>query len=136
MGFLCLVLALEKLHYYLDVPVFDVITDCNAVKYLINMKTPNKHMIRWQIAIQEYRENMTIAHKSGSIHKNADGLSRWALATTPKNPSWVPQEEYHIEGICLTDIGIEFFDQFKESYKIDKNCHILFQLLMKDCKDP
>ncbi|MBW0557150.1 hypothetical protein O181_096865 [Austropuccinia psidii MF-1] len=60
----------------------------------------------------------------------------WALANTPDNPAWVPQEEHHIEGICVTDIGTEFFNQVKESYKIDKNCHILSQLLMKDCKDP
>ncbi|MBW0518100.1 hypothetical protein O181_057815 [Austropuccinia psidii MF-1] len=133
---LCLVWALEKLHYYLDGTVFDVITDCNAVKSLLNMKTPNRHMLRWQIAIQEYRGNMTIVHKSGNIHKNEDGLSRWALANTPDNPAWVPQEEHHIEGICVTDIGTEFFNQVKESYKIDKNCHILSQLLMKDCKDP
>ncbi|MBW0570488.1 hypothetical protein O181_110203 [Austropuccinia psidii MF-1] len=100
------------------------------------MKTPNRHMLRWKIAIQEYRGNMTIVHKSGNIHKNADGLSRWALANTPENPAWVPQEEHHIEGICVTDIGTEFFNQVKESYKIDRNYHILSQLLMKDCKDP
>ncbi|MBW0552490.1 hypothetical protein O181_092205 [Austropuccinia psidii MF-1] len=29
---LCLVWALEKLYYYLDVSVFEVIIDCNAVK--------------------------------------------------------------------------------------------------------
>ncbi|MBW0593520.1 hypothetical protein O181_133235 [Austropuccinia psidii MF-1] len=29
---LCLVWALDKLHYYLDGSVFEVITDCNAVK--------------------------------------------------------------------------------------------------------
>ncbi|MBW0551102.1 hypothetical protein O181_090817 [Austropuccinia psidii MF-1] len=133
---LCLVWALEKLHYYLDGTVFDLITNCNAVKSLLNMKTPNRHMLRWQIAIQEYRVNMTIVHKSGNINKNADGLSRWALANTPQNPAWVPPEEHHIEGICVTDIGTEFFNQGKESYKMDKNCHILFQLLMKDCKDP
>ncbi|MBW0537177.1 hypothetical protein O181_076892 [Austropuccinia psidii MF-1] len=79
---------------------------------------------------------MTIAHKFGNIHKNADGLSRWALENTPENPAWVPQEEHHIEGICVTDIGTEFFNQDKESYKMDKNCHILFQILMKDCKYP
>ncbi|MBW0529522.1 hypothetical protein O181_069237 [Austropuccinia psidii MF-1] len=129
---LSLVWALEKLHYYLDGTVFDVITDCNAVKSLLNMKTPNRHMLRWQISIQEYRGNMTIFHKSGNINKNADGLRRWALANTPDNPAWVPQEEHHIEGICVTDIGTEFFNQVKESYKIDKNCHILSQLLMKD----
>ncbi|MBW0548129.1 hypothetical protein O181_087844 [Austropuccinia psidii MF-1] len=100
------------------------------------MKTPNRHMLRWQIAIQEYRGNMTIVHKSGNIHKNADGLSRWALANTPESPAWVPQEEHHIEGICVTDIGTEFLNQVKESYKIDRNCHIKSQLLMKDCKDP
>ena len=93
-------------------------------------------MLRWQIAIQEYRGNMTIVHKSGNIHKNADGLSRWALANTPDNPAWVPQEEHHIEGICVTDIGTEFFNQVKEGYKIYKNCHILSQLLMKYFKDP
>ncbi|MBW0539626.1 hypothetical protein O181_079341 [Austropuccinia psidii MF-1] len=132
----CLLWALEKLHYYLDGTVFDVITDCNAVKPVLNMKTPYRHMLRWQIAIQEFGGNMTIVHKSGNIHKNADGLSRWALANTPENPAWVPQEEHHIEGICVTDIGTECFNQVKESYKIDKNFHILSQLLMKDCKDP
>ncbi|MBW0561384.1 hypothetical protein O181_101099 [Austropuccinia psidii MF-1] len=79
---------------------------------------------------------MTIVHKSGNIHKNADGLSRWAEKNTPKNQAWVPHEEHHIERICVTDIGTELFSQAKESYKIDKNCHILSQLLMKDCKDP
>lgn len=60
---LYLVLAFEKLHYYLEVCVFEVITDCTALKSLLNMKTPNRHMLRWQIAIQEYRGNMTIIHK-------------------------------------------------------------------------
>ncbi|MBW0529164.1 hypothetical protein O181_068879 [Austropuccinia psidii MF-1] len=100
------------------------------------MKTPNRHMLRWQIAIQEYRRNMTIVHKYGNIHKNSDGLSRWALENTSENTAWVPQEEHHIKGICVTDIGTEFFNKVKEIYKMDKNCHILCQLLMKDCKDP
>ncbi|MBW0563049.1 hypothetical protein O181_102764 [Austropuccinia psidii MF-1] len=92
-------------------------------------------MLRWQISIPEYELNMTLVHKSGNIHKSADGLSRWALSNTPENPAWVPQEEHHIEGICVTYIGTEFFNQVNESYKMDKNCHILCQILMKDCKD-
>ncbi|MBW0589491.1 hypothetical protein O181_129206 [Austropuccinia psidii MF-1] len=71
-----LVWSLEKLHYYLDGSVFEVITDCNAVESLLNMKNPNRHMLRWQIAIKEYRGNMTTVHKAGNTHKNADGLSR------------------------------------------------------------
>ncbi|MBW0525693.1 hypothetical protein O181_065408 [Austropuccinia psidii MF-1] len=105
---LCLVWELEKLHYYLDGSVFEVIADCNSMKSLLNMKTPNRHMLRWQRAIQEYRGNMTIVHKSGNIHKNADVLSSWALANTPDNPAYVPLEEepqIQTKGLNITDIG-------------------------------
>ncbi|MBW0492590.1 hypothetical protein O181_032305 [Austropuccinia psidii MF-1] len=133
---LFLVLALEKLYYYLDGKVFAVITDFNSVKSLLSMKRPNSNMLRWQAAIQEYRGIINIAHVSGNIHKNLDGLSRWTLENTPENPAWVPQEEHHIEGICVTDIGTEFFNKVKESYNMDNKCHILCQPLMKYCKDP
>ncbi|MBW0552473.1 hypothetical protein O181_092188 [Austropuccinia psidii MF-1] len=125
---LCLVWALEKLHYYLDGSVFEAITDCDSVKSLLNMKTPNRHMLRWQIAIQEYRGNMTIFHKARNTYKNSDGLSRWALANTSYNPAYVPLEaepQIPIEGINTTDIGTECFEQVSKSYKQDKNCHIL-----------
>ncbi|MBW0494630.1 hypothetical protein O181_034345 [Austropuccinia psidii MF-1] len=105
---LCLVWELEKLHYYVDGSVFEVITDCNDVESLLIMKTPNRNMLRWKIAIQEYRGNMTIAHKAGNIHSNADGLSRWALANTPHNLGYLPLEaepQIPIEGINITDIG-------------------------------
>ncbi|MBW0532511.1 hypothetical protein O181_072226 [Austropuccinia psidii MF-1] len=91
MGCRCILWSLEKLHYYLDGSVFEVITDCNAVKSLLNMKTPHRHMLRWQISIQEYRGNVTIVHKAGNIHKNTDGLSRWALPNTPYNAAYVPK---------------------------------------------
>ncbi|MBW0532453.1 hypothetical protein O181_072168 [Austropuccinia psidii MF-1] len=93
MEFLCLVWALEKLCYYLDGSVFEAITDCDAVKSLLNIKTPKRQMLRWQIDIQEYRGNMTMVHQAGIIHKNADRHSRWALANTPDNPDYVPLEE-------------------------------------------
>ncbi|MBW0519185.1 hypothetical protein O181_058900 [Austropuccinia psidii MF-1] len=89
---LCFVWALEKLHYYLDGSAFEVITDYNAVKSLLNTKNPNRNMLRCQISIQEYRGNMTIVHKSGNIHKNADGLRWWALANFPDNPAYVTLE--------------------------------------------
>ncbi|MBW0510494.1 hypothetical protein O181_050209 [Austropuccinia psidii MF-1] len=113
MGCLCLVWALEKLHYYIDGNMFEVITDCNAVKSLLNMETPNRHRLRWQIAIQEYRGNMTIVHKAGNIHENSDGLSRWELPSTPDNPTYVPtgvEPKITIEGINLTDVGTEFLE--------------------------
>ncbi|MBW0499983.1 hypothetical protein O181_039698 [Austropuccinia psidii MF-1] len=48
---LCLVWALEKNHYYLEGAVFEIYTDCTAMKSLLNIKTTNRHMLRWQIAI-------------------------------------------------------------------------------------
>ncbi|MBW0518255.1 hypothetical protein O181_057970 [Austropuccinia psidii MF-1] len=135
---LFLVLALEKLHYYLDGSVFEVITDCNAMKSLLNMKPLNRHILRWKIAIQEYRGNMTIFHKAGNIHKNSDGLSRWELANTPDNPAYVPLEaepQIPIEGINITDIGTEFFEEVGEYYMQDRNFHIFTSLLDNDYKD-
>ncbi|MBW0585800.1 hypothetical protein O181_125515 [Austropuccinia psidii MF-1] len=81
---------------------------------------------------------MTIVHKAGNIHKNADGLSIWALPTTPDNPAYAPtsaEPQIPIEGINITDVGTEFFEEVRESYKKDKNCHILTAVLDKDCKD-
>ncbi|MBW0582533.1 hypothetical protein O181_122248 [Austropuccinia psidii MF-1] len=52
------------------------------------MKTTNRHMLRWQIAIQEYRGNMTIICKEVKSHTNADGLRRWPLDNIKSNPAY------------------------------------------------
>ncbi|MBW0575480.1 hypothetical protein O181_115195 [Austropuccinia psidii MF-1] len=72
MEFLCLVWELEKLNYLLEGCGFEAITDFTAVKSLLNMKTPKRHILRWKIVTQEYRGNMTIVHKDGNINKNQD----------------------------------------------------------------
>ncbi|MBW0534859.1 hypothetical protein O181_074574 [Austropuccinia psidii MF-1] len=88
---LCLAWALEKLNYLLEGCVFELITDCTAVKSFLNMKKPNRNILRWQIAIQEYRGNMTIVQKDRNIHKNADGLRRWQLPNDIDNAAYVPE---------------------------------------------
>ncbi|MBW0479242.1 hypothetical protein O181_018957 [Austropuccinia psidii MF-1] len=55
------------------------------------MKTTDRHMLRWQIAIQDYRGNMTIIYKEGKSHTNADGLSRWPLDNVKSNPAYDPE---------------------------------------------
>ncbi|MBW0579724.1 hypothetical protein O181_119439, partial [Austropuccinia psidii MF-1] len=129
---LCLVWSLEKLNYFLEGCVFEVITDFTAVKSLLNMKTLNRHILRWKIAIQEYRGNMTI------VHKNADGLRRWPLPNNIYNPAYVPEEAFPqipIEGISVTDLNTTFIKEVRNSYTQDKKCSILCQLLNKDCKE-
>ncbi|MBW0523486.1 hypothetical protein O181_063201 [Austropuccinia psidii MF-1] len=81
---------------------------------------------------------MIIVYRAGNIHKNADGLSRWALPNTPDNPAHVTENaktQIPIEGIDSTDVGTEFFEEAREIYKQDENCHILTSILDKDCKD-
>ncbi|MBW0554575.1 hypothetical protein O181_094290 [Austropuccinia psidii MF-1] len=135
---LCHFWALEKLNYFLDGCAFEMITDFPAVKSLLNMKTPNRYMLRWQIAIQEYRGNMTIVPEDGNIHKDADGISRWPLPNNIDNPAYVPEKaspQIPIEGISVTDLNTTFFEEVRHSYTQDTNCSILCQLLNKDCKD-
>ncbi|MBW0461490.1 hypothetical protein O181_001205 [Austropuccinia psidii MF-1] len=88
---LFLMLALEKLHYYLEGAVFEVYTDCTALKSLPNMKTTNGQMLRCQIAIQGRRGNMTIIYKKCKSHTNADGLSRWPLDNFNRNQAYDPK---------------------------------------------
>ncbi|MBW0548528.1 hypothetical protein O181_088243 [Austropuccinia psidii MF-1] len=87
----CLFWALEKLHYYLEGAVFELYTDCTAMNSLLNMKTTNRHMLSFQIAIQEYIGNMTIIYKEGKSHTNADGLSRWPPDNVKSNPAYDPE---------------------------------------------
>ncbi|MBW0480960.1 hypothetical protein O181_020675 [Austropuccinia psidii MF-1] len=88
---LFLVWALEKLHYFLEGAVFEVYTDCTALKCLLNMKDTNRHILRWKIAIQEYRGNMDIIYKEGKSQTNLDGLSRWPLDNVKSNPAYEPE---------------------------------------------
>ncbi|MBW0460583.1 hypothetical protein O181_000298 [Austropuccinia psidii MF-1] len=102
------------------------------------MKTPNRYMLRWQIARQEYRGNMTIVQKDGDIDKNADGLRRFPFPNKIENPSYVPDQpspKVPIEGISFTDLNTTFFEEVSSSYTQDNNCSILCQLISKDSKD-
>ncbi|MBW0536121.1 hypothetical protein O181_075836 [Austropuccinia psidii MF-1] len=138
MEFLFLLWALEKLNYFLEECFFELITDCTSFKSLFNIKTPDRYTLRWQTAIQEYRGNMTIVHKDGNIHKNAEGLSRWPLPNDIDNSAYAPKEaslRIPIEGISVTDLKTTFFEEVRNIHTQDENCSILCQLLTKDCKD-
>ncbi|MBW0519362.1 hypothetical protein O181_059077 [Austropuccinia psidii MF-1] len=94
-------------------------------------------MLRLQIAIQEYRGNMTIIHKDRNIDKNADGLIRWALPNDIENHIYVPEEaspQIPIEGISVTDLNTTSFEEVRNSYTQDKSFSIICQLLNKNSK--
>ncbi|MBW0564609.1 hypothetical protein O181_104324 [Austropuccinia psidii MF-1] len=65
------------------------------------MKTTNRHILRWQIAIQEYRGNMSIIYKEGKSHTNADGLRRWPLDNVKSNTAYDPEVAAKIPIHCM-----------------------------------
>ncbi|MBW0507952.1 hypothetical protein O181_047667 [Austropuccinia psidii MF-1] len=98
------------------------------------MKSPNRLILILQIAIQEYRVDMTIVHKDGNIHESADLLSRWPLPNDIDNPYYLPDEaspQIPIEVISITDWKTTFFEEVRNSYTQDRNCRIICQLLTK-----
>ncbi|MBW0519035.1 hypothetical protein O181_058750, partial [Austropuccinia psidii MF-1] len=98
------------------------------------MKAPNRNILRLQTAIQENRGNMTIFHKDGNIHENADILRIWPLPNNIYNPAYVPGEaspHIPIEGISFTDLNTKFFEEVRNSYPQDRSSSILFQLITK-----
>ncbi|MBW0540552.1 hypothetical protein O181_080267 [Austropuccinia psidii MF-1] len=77
---------------------------------------------------------MTIVHKHGKIHRNADGPRRWPLTNEIKNPSYVPEEAYpqiQREGMSVTDLNTTLLEEIRNSYTQDTNCRILFQSITK-----
>jgi hypothetical protein len=80
---------------------------------------------------------MTIIHRAGNIHKNADGLSRWALPNTSDNPAYDPDDEINVPimGIHTSDLDEEFYGLIREKYKLDKNSSIICNALKKDYKN-
>ncbi|MBW0541829.1 hypothetical protein O181_081544 [Austropuccinia psidii MF-1] len=139
----CLVWALEKLNYYLEGAFFEVYTDCTALKSLLNMKTTNRHMLRCQIAIQEYRGIMTIIYKQVAakipIHfmeidrKKNSRFSEWAPdgGTFDSGDTDSEGTETPILGIRSSELHNEFFSAVLKSYAKHKQCGILLQLLQQ-----
>jgi hypothetical protein len=139
---LCLVWALEKLYYYyyLNSCAFDFITDCIAMKSLLNMKSPRRHMMRWQIAIQEWRGSMRIVHREGAKHRNTDSLSRWELPNDHSNPAADFEEvkrEIPIMAISVSTLTEDFWSRVKRSYSSGHNaaCLVLILHSKESCPD-
>ncbi|MBW0494346.1 hypothetical protein O181_034061 [Austropuccinia psidii MF-1] len=87
------------------------------------MKTTNRRMLRWQIAIEEYRGNMRIIYKeeSGTLDSgNTDSEG----TETP------------ILGIHSSGLHNELFSAVLKSYAKHKQCGILLQLLQQRYRSP
>ena len=60
-------------HYLLGKP-FKIRTDHSSLTWLLRFKNADGQLARWLEELSQY--DMTIVHRKGKIHSNADGLSR------------------------------------------------------------
>ncbi len=70
---------------YLFGHTFTVRTDHKPLTWLLNVKDPNSHLVRWQITLQEY--DYEIEYIAGSKNKVADCLSHLLLTTAQQSTS-------------------------------------------------
>ena len=71
---LAVVQSLKKFHTYLYGQRILLRTDNAAVSYMKNLKNPSGQVARWLQELGTY--DMTVEHRPGTRHRNADALSR------------------------------------------------------------
>lgn len=136
---LAVVWALEKLHVFLDGVNFTVWTDAGAMKTLMDMQSPSRHMLRWQLAVQEYRNFMKIRHRAGKANGAADGLSRCPVPNDESNPAadLSTEPELRVQALSFAMLDDSFFDAIRQSYAADKDfskIHLALREYEKDHK--
>ena len=64
----------RQFRYYLLGRKFTVRTDNHSLTFLVNFRHPEGQIARWLEELSQY--DMTIVHRPGKKHVNADALSR------------------------------------------------------------
>ena len=80
---LAVIWALKKFRHYLHGRKFKIITDHNALVWILNSDKSftNAKFIKWRIFLQEFQ--FQIIHRKGKVHSSVDALSR--IPDTHKN---------------------------------------------------
>lgn len=56
---------------------FTVVTNHSSLKWLQQLKEPEGRLACWALRLQRY--DLTVIHRPGAQHQNADGLSRMPI---------------------------------------------------------
>ena len=71
---LACVVFMKQFHHYLWGRRFLLRTDHASLKWLVNFREPEGMLARWLAVLSNY--DFEVQHRKGSLHSNADGLSR------------------------------------------------------------
>jgi len=74
--------GLEKFRYYIEYNHFKLITDHQALQWLMQTKDLSGKLARWAISIQGF--DFEVVYRPGCIHERADALSRAPVEEAPE----------------------------------------------------
>ena len=123
---LAVVYFTKYFRHYLYGRHFTVRTDHSSLKWLVNFKNPEGQLARWIEVLGTY--DMTIVHRPGAQHRNADALSRHVC----KQCQWKDYTDGQVHVIdMVNDIDHNSTDSksLRQLQKDDKDLSQLMQIL-------
>lgn len=110
---LAIVKALKHFHHYVYGREIIVRTDHAALRWLTNFKQPEGQLARWLERLQQ--NNITIVHRPGLLHGNADGLSRRPCSTGCSHCKKLDEKEEKVYRIAASDFAPDLNIQDKQT---------------------
>ena len=83
---LAVVTYVKYFRHFLYGKPFLIRTDHSSLRWLLNMKNPEGQLARWLEVLSMY--HMTIEHRPGTQHRNADAMSRRPCKQCNFDPDW------------------------------------------------
>ena len=102
---LAVVTAVGHFQPYLITHPFVVETDHHALTFLDTAQHQNNRLARWALKLQQY--TFSVRYRKGSLHLNADALSRLSMEDlpTPDPPSRMPEAPAAYEGTSALPVS-------------------------------
>jgi RNase H-like domain found in reverse transcriptase/Reverse transcriptase (RNA-dependent DNA polymerase)/Integrase zinc binding domain/Integrase core domain/Chromo (CHRromatin Organisation MOdifier) domain len=127
-----LVWALQKVPFFFDSGDFEVVTDHAPIKGLCKEAKGRRsqRLDEWALFLSKYHPRMTVTHRAGKQHANADALSRLhdeepiqeASATQADTEKLVEEPSVQTESFAVSIMGLdaEFIHKVRAGLKEDR----------------